>query len=172
MRRLFLLRHAKSSWKAAGLADFDRPLSGRGERSAPLMGRYMRDKGYAPDLVLCSTSVRTRETARLVLAQQETPIEIEYLDRLYDAGPGVIARTLESLGKGPRAVMVIGHNPSIEETALALVHDNGDDHYDRIALKYPTGALTVIDFDVETWDGISRQGGLLREFIVPRQLDS
>ncbi len=172
MLRLFLLRHAKSSWKQTGLADFDRPLSGRGERAAPLVGRYMRDKGYIPDLVLCSTSVRTRETARLVFAQLETPPGIEYLDRLYDAGPGVITRTLENLGKGPRTVMVIGHNPSIEETALALVRDNGGEGCDRLALKYPTGALTVIDFDVEIWDGISRQEGRLHEFVIPRGLDS
>jgi phosphohistidine phosphatase len=154
MKRLYLLRHAKSSWDDPDLADHDRPLSGRGRRAADAIGRHMRAHGIEPELVLCSSSTRTRETlARIGL---EATIERE----LYGATANELIARLREVPPSIGSVLVIGHNPGVHDLALALTGEPGD--------KYPTGALATID--VDEWSTIAPGSGRMIDFIRPREL--
>jgi phosphohistidine phosphatase len=155
MKRLYVLRHAKSSWDDPDLADHDRPLSGRGRRAADAIGRHLRAEGIEPELVLCSSSTRTRETlARIGLRTAEVERE------LYGASANELIARLRELPPSIESVLVIGHNPGMHELALALSGEPGD--------KYPTGALATID--VDDWSTIVPGSGRLIDFVRPREL--
>ena len=156
MKRLYLLRHAKSSWDDADVADHDRPLSGRGRRAADAIGRHLRAERIEPELVLCSSSTRTRET----LARIGLDGEIER--ELYGASAGELIPRLRAVARGIESVLVIGHNPGIHELALALANGPHD--------SYPTGALATIDLDIDEWRAIVAGRGRLMDFVRPREL--
>jgi phosphohistidine phosphatase len=156
MKRLYVLRHAKSSWDDADLADHDRPLSARGRRAADAIGRHLRAERIEPELVLCSSSTRTRETlARIGL---EGEIERE----LYGASAGELIARLRALPGSVESVLVLGHNPGMHDLARALADGPRDD--------YPTGALATIDLDVDDWSAIAPGRGRLIDFVRPREL--
>lgn len=167
MKRLLLLRHAKSSW-ANDLPDKDRPLNARGERAATLIGAYMRQAGLIPDLTLCSTAVRTRETLSWVEAAIGTQLTVDYQPGLYLASGGEIVDALCTVPDDIRTVLLVGHNPGMEQAALALSQPDDEGLRESIATKYPTGALTVIDFDVDNWRDIDT--GKLIDFKKPKTL--
>jgi phosphohistidine phosphatase len=172
MRTLSLLRHAKSSWDNERLADFDRPLSPRGRKSAKLMGRQMRKMGLIPDRVLCSPAARTRETAELVMPELgRANLKVDYDDALYEAEARALMARLERTDDGIRHLLVIGHNPGFQELALMLA---GDEHApDRIAIseKLPTGALVVLELAPKAWSGIKPRCGRIVHFVTPRKLE-
>jgi phosphohistidine phosphatase len=118
-RRLYLLRHAKSSWKDEGLADHDRPLARRGRRAAKAMGRHLREQEVEPELVLCSTARRARETLEGVAASLG-PGAIRIEPGLYGAGPDGLLARLHGIAPPIGSVMVIGHNPALEQLVLLL----------------------------------------------------
>ena len=160
-RTLILMRHAKSSWDDPLLADKDRSLNPRGQRSARALGDWMRDRGWLPDQVLCSTATRTRETlAGLGIAGQT-----DFRDALYHADPKTMLRVLgEASG---RTVLMLGHNPGIGELAGALVRSAPD--HPRFA-DYPTGSTLVVQFASPNWDEVTPGTGEAVDFIVPRDL--
>ena len=116
MKRLFLLRHAKSSWDDADLADRDRPLAPRGRRAAGAIARHLRDEEISPSLVLCSPARRTRETLEAVDPSGDVRIE----DELYGASEAELLERLRRVPEAIESVMLIGHNPAIQELALGL----------------------------------------------------
>ena len=165
MRQLFLLRHAKSSWDDPGLADHDRPLAPRGRRAAKLIARHLADEGIEPALVLCSSSVRTRETLdRLGLADH---VAVEVEPRLYAASESELLDRLREVNDDVESVMLIGHNPGIEELALALA-GSGED-LDAVARKFPTAALATLEFD-GPWSDLGPGDAELTAFVKPKQL--
>lgn len=161
MKRLILMRHAKSSWSDATLGDRDRPLNGRGRASADALGNWLRQKSYVPDQTLSSSSARTRETfERLGFS-----CDARFLDALYHAGPEDMLQVLrQATGQ---TVLMLGHNPSICWLAHWLVASMPS--HTRFA-DYPTGATLVVHFPVEHWQGLARGTGLVRDFVVPREL--
>jgi phosphohistidine phosphatase len=168
-RRLYLLRHAKSSWKEHGLADHDRPLAGRGRRAAKAMRRHLRAQGVEPDLVLCSTATRARQTLEGIepaLARGATRVE----PALYGAAPADLLNCLHEIAPRVRSVMVIGHNPGLEELALLLARD-GPNVRDLEA-KFPTGALATLAFQGPGWSALDRGMAELIEFVRPRDLQA
>lgn len=166
MKRLLLLRHTKSSWDG-DVPDIDRPLNARGERAAHLMGVYIRQAGFAPDMILCSTARRTRQTTALLLAALGEEIPVDHHDRLYLAAAEDIIAVLQATSDTINTVMVVGHNPGIEEVALILSHDDTVARHD-IVTKFPTGGLAVIDFKAKAWATIKT--GQLVDFKVPKTL--
>ena len=166
--RLILTRHAKSDWSHPGQDDFDRPLNHRGRRDAPRIGGWLASRHYRPDTVLCSAAERTRETLDLVLpALGPGPAPAVALRHdLYHAEPDTILAALAT-AQG-QTVMVIGHNPGIAALARALVHDRPA--HPRFE-DYPTAATAVIDFALPGWSAVGPQGGALRDFVVPDDLD-
>lgn len=171
MLRLLLLRHAKSSWTDPGLDDHDRPLSPRGLKSVPLVGRFMRTQKLVPDLVLCSPARRARETWKLASAELRSAPRLLMEDALYDFGNGGrILDTVRAKADTAKSVMVVGHNPSIERLAQRLIGKGDAKLRKRLNEKYPTGALAVISFETDDWGNIEDGKGTLAFFARPRDL--
>src|SRR5258708_28344602 len=121
MLRLMLLRHAKSSWSSPGMQDAARPLNGRGEAAARLMGGYMARHSLIPHRVLCSPARRTRETWAAIAAQWPAGIEAVFDERLYVATPQAILAVVRAQENAARTLLVIGHNPGLHEAAGLLI---------------------------------------------------
>jgi phosphohistidine phosphatase len=169
MRRVYLLRHAKSSWKDSSLADRDRPLAGRGRRAAAAIADHLEAEGIHPDLVLCSPARRTRETLERVETALGDRVEVRFEEALYGASEVELLARLRALPPEVSSVMLIGHNPGLEDLALALASTG--DGLARMREKYPTGALAMIDLPADEWDAIEADTGELVAYVRPRDLD-
>jgi phosphohistidine phosphatase len=168
VKRLHLLRHAKSSWDESGVDDHERPLAPRGRRAAKQLARWLDEHEVHPDLVLCSTAVRARETLDRVRDALGRP-EVAYLDSLYLAsGEALLARVraLPALGE----VLVVAHNPGLAELALALAAES--EERGRIAAKLPTGAWVTFELDVAAWADAAPGRGRITALVLPRELPS
>jgi phosphohistidine phosphatase len=168
-RRLYLLRHAKSSWKDAGLADHDRPLARRGRRAASAIGRHLREQRVAPELVLCSTARRARETLERIEAELGSGA-IRAEPELYGAGPAELLALLHQIEAPVRSVMVIGHNPALEQLALLIARRGPA--VSELEAKFPTGALATLTFRGPGWAALDRGTAELIEFVRPRDLET
>ncbi len=160
-RTLILTRHAKSSWGTPGQQDHDRPLNNRGILSAKALGDWFHGKGLQPDQVLSSSSKRTRET----YAGLRLKADADFTDHLYHASADQMLRVL-SRARG-KMVLMVGHNPGIGDFA-AEVADAPSSHsrfYD-----YPTGATTVLQFDIDDWEQLAWASGKVVDFVIPREL--
>ncbi len=160
MKRLILMRHAKSDW-SLGLEDHDRPLNKRGQRSAEAIGYWLARKGLTPDEILCSTSVRTRETLSLLGTTTEPRFEAV----LYHAEPRAMLDCLKD-ARG-ETVLMIGHNPGICVFAHELLARDPD--HPRFE-DYPTCATLVAEFEIDDWGALRPGSGVARDFVVPREL--
>jgi phosphohistidine phosphatase len=162
--RLFLLRHAKAGWALPGVRDFDRPLEASGRIDAEAIGAEMRSRGYVPDLTLCSNALRARETLEGVAGQADTG-RVVFCDKLYsEDAAGYLALIHKNADSG--SVLVIGHNPMMEDLATA-VSGNGDPAARaKLGAGFPTSGLAVIAFP-----GSLRKaapgGGFLEAFLFP-----
>lgn len=161
VKRLILMRHAKSDWSATG-DDHSRPLNGRGKDSAQAMGRWLAAQGWVPDEVLCSTSARTRQTLALLGLPQ---VPTRYERALYLAEADEIIDTLRSATED--TVLLLGHNHGIAECANALVSKAPNHPRFR---DYPTCATSLIRFDVAHWSDLREGTGACEEFTVPREV--
>ena len=166
--RLWLLRHAKSSWDDTGVDDRDRPLAPRGERAADRMRQYVDDAGIRPDLVLCSSALRTRQTLALLLHAFERDLEIRIESSLYAFDAGSLLERLRAVPDDVGSVMLIAHNPAIQELAVRLA--SRGELLDQLVQKYPTAALAEIELPVGSWHEIGETPGQLTRFVVPREL--
>jgi phosphohistidine phosphatase len=176
MLTLSLLRHAKSSWDNPALDDFDRPLASRGQKAAPLIGSALAERGLRPDLIICSGAARARQTLALVLEKLGSPTpEVVFDDGIYLAPPELLLARLRAIKKGargetPKHVMLVGHNPGMEELALMLAGSGPAHDRARMAAKFPTAAVAVFTFDADTWKAVKPGTGRLEHFLSPRQL--
>lgn len=169
MRRLYLLRHAKSSWGDPSLADFDRPLDERGERAAAAMAVYCRQIGLAPDRVLCSPSCRTRATwARLRAEIPDLPAAT-FPKAAYEADRQTLAGLLADAPDGEASILLIGHNPGLQDLAVWLA-GGPKALRDALVQKLPTGALVVLDIDADDWSSLGPGGATVVEITAPKSL--
>lgn len=166
MKVIYLLRHAKSSWNDATLADFDRPLAARGIRAAVMMGNHLAHAGIHPALVLCSPARRTCQTAELAGLANPVP-ESE----LYEANGMRLLARLKELPDGLPSVMMIGHNPGLRSLALLLAQARpGQRNWDRLAGKMPSGALAILAAGVDRWEDLAVGRCSLEGFVRPKDL--
>ncbi|MCP5368747.1 MAG: histidine phosphatase family protein [Hyphomicrobiales bacterium] len=167
MKTLYLLRHAKSSWKDPGLADFDRPLKGRGRRAAKAMAGHMADRGWRPDLILCSAAARTTETLALLDGRlgPRTPRLVD--EGLYMAAPARLMEFVNGQDDGAASILMIGHNPGLEQFAVRLTGGAEGDAFTTLRQKFPTAALAVLRFAVGAWRDVGPRGGRLEAFVRP-----
>lgn len=174
MPKLFVLRHAKSSWNEADLRDFDRPLANRGLKAAPKMGELLRAERIAPDFILCSTSRRTRETLGLILPYLSGEARILMEDSVYEAGSeSDLVDRLRRLPADIRRAMVIGHNPVMQDLTTFLCETaRTPADLTAVSEKFPTGALAAIDLGDTPWPALTAGCGTLARFIRPRDLSS
>ncbi len=172
MRQLMLLRHAKSSWDDRDLSDHARPLNPRGRLAVGAMREAMEGLGLAPDVVLLSSSRRTRQTLEALEPWAETPL-VEPMDSLYLASAPTLLKALRGVAETVRSVLVVGHNPGLHELAVRLVgaHAMSYESPDlrRLAEGYPSGALA--EFTIAgPWGTLDDGGGRLVRFLCPRDL--
>jgi phosphohistidine phosphatase len=168
-KHLYVLRHAKSSWDDPGMDDHDRPLAPRGRKATELIGAYLRAHEIRPELVLCSTSRRTRETLEGVAPAGDALIEPE----LYTAGATAIIERLQRVSEATGSVMVIGHNPAMQGLVLKLaaggVRAPEDSPLAEVQSKFPTGGLATLEFD-GAWEALRPGIAELRAFVRPKAL--
>ena len=172
MRRLMLLRHAKSDWSRPGARDHERTLAPRGREAAPRIGAYMVHHGLLPDLVVCSTATRARETWDLVAKAFAHKPEVVYEERIYEAGPNPLFDVVKETKSSVHALLLTGHNPGMHEFAQRLIASGDTDARARLTEKFPTGALAVIDFAVDDWRKLHTRSGRLDRLVVPRTLEA
>jgi len=169
MHFLHLLRHAKSAPESDSTEDRLRKLSRSGRDDARLVGGGLPAALGAIDLVLCSTALRTRETAALVLAGFAAPPPVTFEDGLYLAALPALLRRLRRLDEATGAVLLIGHNPGLHELALALAAADSPAYPALSQGKFPTTARA--SFAIETgWAGLGRSQHVLRDYVTPKSL--
>jgi phosphohistidine phosphatase len=172
MKTLALLRHAKAGRSAPGLGDFERPLTPRGAKAAPCMGRALRTLGLNPDLVLCSQARRARETWDLVAPELDGAPQVQINRALYLAAPGALLDAVRKAEAAAGLVLLIGHNPGLEWLAGALCGPQSDPGAVRgLAAKFPTSGLAVLTFEAPSWRDVEPGRGRLIHFLRPGDLD-
>lgn len=170
MKRLYLLRHAKSSWDDPLIEDHDRILNERGQRAASLMGVYMAQQGWQPAAVLCSTAARTRETLDRLAAQMPDLPAPRFEKHLYLAQPEKMLDLIRTIDPAAASILVVGHNPGTESLAFRLTGGGDDAARMRLQQRYPTGGLAVLDFAADRWTDVELGRGALATFTVPKDL--
>ena len=171
-KKLTLLRHAKSGWDDPVARDFDRPLNKRGEKAALLIGQWMKQQSLIFDRVIASPAVRVIETLDHVIGGYGSRLEPSWERRVYLASSATLMDVLRELDDSVESVLLVGHNPGLEDLVLDLVPENsGSALRDSVYEKYPTAAIAEIELQLSAWSGIERGQGVLSRFIRPRDLD-
>lgn len=166
-RRLIVLRHAKSAWPP-DVPDHDRPLGPRGQRDAPAVGRWLREGGHRPDLVICSTARRTRETWELAageLGGQPPPVRLD--ERVYAATARALLDVVREAPDDAGALLIVAHNPGVQDLVLRLTGEARADALRRAADKFPTSAVAVLSWP-GPWSSLVPERARLEDFAVPR----
>jgi phosphohistidine phosphatase len=172
MRRLMLLRHAKSDWSKPGQRDHDRVLASRGREAAPRIGKYMATHDLVPELVVCSTAVRARETWELVAGELASTPRVAHDERIYENRPDTLLHVIHETVPDVHILLLVGHNPSFSALAELLAATGDTESRQRLREKFPTAGLAVIDFAVDAWDRVHPHSGRLDRMITPRLLDA
>ncbi len=166
MKYVLLLRHAKSSWDDPALEDFDRPLSGRGLKDAPKMGKFLRKSGYCPEYIVSSTAQRARQTTELCLdGMKRDESIVKWDDGLYFES---VAKYISAIHHAPRTtetIMLVGHNPLIEATATILSGGK-----DRTVFRVPTAGLVCLESFAASWDELSPGTCQIKWMMIPKVL--
>jgi phosphohistidine phosphatase len=170
MKSLYLLRHAKSSWKDPGLNDHDRPLSKRGRQTAKMVAAYFRRTKIVPDLVICSTAKRAQQTLGPITKVKKPPKVV--LEReIYGGGERALWEHLWNLPESAKSVLLIGHNPALHDLALKLADADSNKLLPPVGGKFPTGAMATFRFD-GAWKALEPHGARLASYTTPRIIAS
>lgn len=170
MRRLMLLRHAKTESAEPGGRDRDRKLTQRGRADVPVIGAYMARHGLVPDLVLLSPVTRTEETWALLAAAFAGEPRVVKDERIYDASPERLIGVIRAM-RNAHVLLLIGHNPGLQEVAVRLIASGDVKARERIAEKLPTCGLVVIDLPFDDWSRLNVSVGRLERFVTPRLIE-
>jgi phosphohistidine phosphatase len=170
MKTIFLLRHAKSSWREPDLDDHDRPLAGRGRRAAKAMGTHLEERAVRPSLILCSSARRTRETLDRLLPHLGPEPQVRIEREIYLASRGELLARLRRVDDCEDSVLLIGHNPGIAELARGLVGDGPAETIQRMNRKFPTAAFAAFALPLHRWQELTLGNTRLTEFTTPRDL--
>jgi len=160
MKRLLILRHAKSSWADSDLSDFDRPLNERGMKAAPFMGSLIAQRGLLPDAIVSSPAKRAKQTATLFRDNSGADLTLTFDDRIYEASPNTLRKVVSETTDELASIMIVGHNPGIEGF---IRHLTGNTE------SMPTAAIAVIDLEIDSWTDIANESGILVTLIKPKE---
>jgi phosphohistidine phosphatase len=170
MRRLMLLRHAKAERAEPGLRDFERALAPEGRDAAPRMGAYMSGHALTPDLVICSSAKRAKETWELA-SRAFSPFPRTTFDkRVYDLDAAELLDLVRKTEGAVHALLLVGHNPSLEDLAALTIAAGDLVGRGRMTEKFPTGALAVIDFPFDAWTKVHPHSGRFDRLVTPRDI--
>ena len=167
---LFLLRHAKSSWKNTEISDFFRPLNKRGRNGARLIGQYMDKNQFIPDLVLCSAANRAIETISIIESCMPNKLKTYFLIDLYLASEATILNKIVQIDVPANSVLLVGHNPGIEAFFARLMSDFSINLKNQKIKKYPTGALSIFKVAAKKWADFNNKSVIFHDFVTPKSL--
>jgi len=162
MKTLYIIRHAKSSWKDLDLDDFERPLNKRGKNDAPQMGKRLKKQGIYPDSILSSPAKRAKQTAKAIAKEITYDEKIKYIKDIYEASPDALENILHSLDDKYETVFLIGHNPGLNMFV---------EKYVGFEENIPTCGVVNIKFDTKEWKKVSRRNAELLWFDYPKKFD-
>ena len=162
MKTLFLLRHAKSSWKNETLTDFERPLNSRGKHASQTIAAFLNQEKINPDLILSSTAQRARETIEIIRQYGAAPGDLRFDERIYEATVDRLLEVLAEIDNAVRVALIVGHNPGMEELIKRLT---------GTLEPMPTGALAKITLKISSWKNTPTTPGALDWVTAPKQLD-
>ncbi|MFD1787812.1 SixA phosphatase family protein [Sphingomonas floccifaciens] len=172
MKTLTLLRHAKSGWDDPTLRDFDRPLNAKGQRAAQVVGRHWKTLGLTFDRIVASPAVRVVETLEHIGRGYGQTLEPEWDKRLYLASVASLVDVIQEQSDSVDRLLLVGHNPGLEELVLTLVPLAGDNPARAdVEEKFPTASLAEMAFDIDRWSDAGADRATLARFIRPRDLD-
>jgi phosphohistidine phosphatase len=172
MKILSLLRHAKSDWADPAVRDFDRPLNERGIRGARAMGVHMLEQNFHCDLVLASPAVRVVETIENIEAATGFETDAVWDRRIYLASSVTLMEVLRGAEHDPGHILMVGHNPGLEDLILDLVPDDGSSPLRKtVEDKFPTAAWARLELDIDTWTDLTDKCGALTVLVYPRDID-
>lgn len=172
MKRLGLFRHAKSDWHDAVARDFDRPLNQRGRKGAAIMGPQVLESGVEWQRILCSPAVRAKQTIEIAEAATTTTVPIEWDRRIYLASSATLADVIREQPDSTQNLLMVGHNPSLEDLIFDLVPEDADQPLRRIVEeKFPTATYAVLELDIDHWADLDDGGARLVHLVRPRDID-
>ena len=161
-RILYLLRHAKSSWKDDSVKDFDRPLKGRGREAAEQLGQRLASEKLQDAVLICSPAARARETAQIVLKHSRHRMDQRFDERIYEASLRDLLQVVSEIPDDKQTAMMVGHNPGFEELLAFLTGE---------ARRMPTCALAKIKLEAASWKDLKAGEGRLATFLTPKGQD-
>jgi phosphohistidine phosphatase len=171
MRRLFLVRHAKAEL-SVGRGDYARKLTERGRADARRVGQTLAARRFVPELLIHSGAARAKETAEIFAAEWRGKAALEEDAHLYDASLTTLIDRTHALRDDHEHVALVGHNPGFGELALALAGSGAKPDLQRLAAKYPTGAVAVLDFSIDRWAEVEPNSGMLALYLTPSELEA
>lgn len=172
MKILGLFRHAKSDWQDPRARDFDRPLNERGRTGAAVMGRHIRDHGVNWDRMIASPAIRCAETIEIACEAAGRPVAVNWDRRIYLASSATLLDLLRETEGDPESMLMIGHNPGLEDLIFDLVPDDGTSPLrDVVEVKFPTASFAVLELDIEKWSELKDRCARLVHLTRPRDLD-
>lgn len=165
MKNILILRHAKSDW-SSGLSDIERPLNSRGQKDAPFMGTIIKKLSVQPDIILSSPAKRARQTAEAVAKNFDFKHEITFIEEFYHGNHNSIINNLQKLPSNTNTVLVVGHNPTLEELVSSLTSDGS------LNLRMPTATLVLVNMYIENWQSLAVGNGTIEWVLQPKVLKS
>jgi phosphohistidine phosphatase len=171
MKTLYLMRHAKAGWDDPQQRDYDRPLNPRGEAAAVLMGRFLKAQAIQVDLLLASPAVRNAMTWERLESAWKSGIAPGFEAGIYMASVDTLLALVQSAPPAAKAMMLLGHNPGMEDLSFKLLHDGDAGGMDLLDQGFKTAAIAELTFDVAQWSEITPKSATLQRFITPRSLD-
>lgn len=172
MKLLGLYRHAKSDWHDARARDFDRPLNERGRKGAAIMGKHIRDHGIPWERIIASPAVRVAQTVEIGAKANNSNFRVIWDRRIYLASSATLLDLLREQEGDPKAILMVGHNPGLEDLIFDLVPDDGSSPLrDIVEEKFPTAAFAVLELDIDQWADAEEGCARLVHLMRPRDLD-
>jgi phosphohistidine phosphatase len=172
MTILTIMRHAKSSWDDPGLKDFNRPLNERGRKSARAVGRELKRRGMRFDQAIASPAVRVRETLEQLAKGFGKAVDVRFDPEIYAAGVQTLLDLVRAIPGEVHAPLIVGHDPGLQELLLRLTRDDRQGLRRKVAAKFPTAALAVVELPAVRWSEVATDLGEIVELLVPRELEN
>jgi len=163
MKVIYLIRHAKSSWKDLSIQDFERPLNDRGKNDAPIIGKHLNQLGFNPDLIVCSPAKRTISTAKLICKNSSYEFKnVQTISSIYESTLQTLIELINNLSNNYKEITLIGHNPGITNLYNYLCDDD--------LVNIPTCGVVKIELEISQWNEIIKGIGIKKFFIYPKML--
>jgi phosphohistidine phosphatase len=172
LKILGLFRHAKSDWQDPRARDFDRPLNARGRKGAAIMGKHVKDHGVRWERMVSSPAIRCAETIEIACQAAGQPVAVQWDRRIYLASSVTLADLLREQAGDPASILMVGHNPGLEDLIFDLVPDDGSSPLrDVVEEKFPTASFAVLELDIDKWSDLKDRCARLVHLTRPRDLD-